>query len=70
MFVYVKFFDKKEKSFIAWIGSVIRPLNIQEDEYIFREGESIIEMFFMVSGESAYVLPRFDNFAYLNFTKG
>jgi hypothetical protein len=39
----VKFFQNKEKSFIAWVGTMVRPLNISETEYIFKEGEEITE---------------------------
>jgi hypothetical protein len=39
----VTFFANKEKSFIAWVGTMVRPLNIAEFEYIFKEGEEITE---------------------------
>jgi hypothetical protein len=56
----VPFFkDKKDKSFIAWIGSVIHPQSIQEEEYVFKDGEPIIEIYFLVKGAAAYVLPRY-----------
>ena len=39
----VTFFKNKEKSFIAWVGTMVRPLNVAETEYIFKEGEEITE---------------------------
>lgn len=70
MYSAVLFFHNKEKSFVAWVSTVIHPLNIQENEYIFKEGEDIIEMYFLASGEAAYVLPRFDNMDYKIIKKG
>ena len=64
MFESVSFFQGKEKTFIAWIGTVLRPMNISEQEYLYKEGEDIMEIYFMVKGAAAYVLPRFDNKAY------
>ena len=67
MYSSVQFFVdmKKYSSFIAWVGTVIRQTNFQELEYIFKEGEKILEMFFLVDGEAAYVLPPFCNHNYL-----
>jgi hypothetical protein len=39
-------------------------MNISEQEYLYKEGEDIMEIYFMVKGTAAYVLPRFDNKAY------
>jgi hypothetical protein len=61
MYSTLSFFQNKDSSFIAWIGTVIRPMNIQESEYICKEGEDITEMYFLVTGRAAYVLPRYDN---------
>ena len=43
MYETIFFFKNKEKSFIAWIGTVLRPTNVQEQEYIYKEGEEISE---------------------------
>lgn len=64
MYSTVTFFQNKDKSFIAWVGTVIRPINIQESEYIFKECEEIIEMYFLVAGTVGYVLPRYNNAIY------
>jgi len=39
----VEFFQNKEKTFIAWIGTVLRPMSVSEQEYFFKEGEDIME---------------------------
>jgi voltage-gated potassium channel len=66
MYSTVKFFDNKDQSFIAWVGTVIRPINIQEQEYVFKECEEIIEIYFLVQGKAAYVLPRYRNAVYID----
>lgn len=30
MYSTIKFFNSKDRGFIAWIGSVVRPINVQE----------------------------------------
>lgn len=70
MYSNVSFFHKKDKSFIAWIGTVIRPINVQEQEYILKDGEQISEIYFMVKGTAAYVLPRYSNRAYVDIKQG
>jgi hypothetical protein len=42
-FESVDFFQNKEKTFIAWIGTVLRPMSVSEQEYFFKEGEDIME---------------------------
>ena len=43
MYSEIKFFHDRDKSFIAWIGTFLRPINIQEKDYIYKEGEEITE---------------------------
>ncbi len=41
---------------MAWIGSVIRPINVQESDYIFKEGEQILEIYFLSTGKAGFAL--------------
>ena len=43
MYEAVKFFKSKDKSFITWVGPMLQPMNVAEQEYIFKEGEEITE---------------------------
>lgn len=43
MYSTINFFLNKEKSFIAWIARLIHPLKMDDQEYIYKEGEEIIE---------------------------
>lgn len=70
MYSTVSFFRGKEKSFIAWISKHIRPMHIDEDDFIYKEGEEILEIYFLVKGQAGYVLPRFENKLYFEITQG
>ncbi len=43
MYESVKFFKDRPRSFIAWIGTVLKPMNVSEHEYIYQEVEEITE---------------------------
>jgi Ion channel len=70
MYANVEFFKDKERSFIAWVARLIRPMNVEEVDYIYKEGEEVVEIYFLIKGTAAYVLPRFDNRAYQNIKTG
>ena len=64
------FKDKTDQTFLAWIGEVLKPLSMQEEQYIFKEGEAIIEMYFMAEGKASFVLPIFNHKPYYEIEKG
>jgi hypothetical protein len=64
MYATVDFFMGKDKSFIAWIVTLIRPLNCESEDYIYKEGEEVFEIYFLVKGTAALVLPRLQNRPY------
>jgi hypothetical protein len=35
MYQTIKFFKNKDKSFIAWVGTLLRPSIVQDSEYIY-----------------------------------
>lgn len=39
----IHFFKSKDKSFIAWVGRTLRPINVNEQELIYKEGDDITE---------------------------
>ena len=43
MYSNIKFFQNRDIKFIVWIGTILRPVNIHENDYIFKEGEEITE---------------------------
>lgn len=76
----INFFKGKDQTFIIWIGTLMRPLNIQEQDYIYKEAEDITEskpelcsetiVYFLVEGTAAYVLPRYNKKIYLMMEAG
>lgn len=66
MYSSVVFFQDKDRSFITWITRLIVPLNMEAHEYVYKEGEEITDIFFLVQGSAGYVLPRFENHIYIN----
>lgn len=39
----IEFFKNKKDNFIAWIGPLLKPHLVSEQEYIFSDGEDIKE---------------------------
>ncbi len=66
----IAFFKEKDQSFIAWISTLIRPINSQAEDYIYKEGEDVIEIYFLVKGNAGYVLPRLQNRVFLDLKEG
>ena len=59
MYASVTFFKEKDSIFLAWIGTVIRPFTVQEQQFIYKEGETIMEIYFILKGQIGFALPRF-----------
>lgn len=45
-------------------------MKIDEDDYIYKEGEEILEIYFLVEGSAGYVLPKYENKMYFEITQG
>jgi hypothetical protein len=45
-------------------------MNVQINEYIYKENENITEVFFLSKGKAGYVLPRFSNCVYVEIEQG
>ena len=43
MYSTVTFFMDKDKGFIAWVAKLVRPVNFEDQDYIYKEGEEIVE---------------------------
>ena len=43
MYSSINFFLKKDRSFLAWISTLLRPTSVEEGKYIYKEGEEITE---------------------------
>jgi len=56
--------------FIAWVAPMLRQVEFQKDSYVFLEGEHVNYIYFIMKGESGFVLPRFDNSIYILISQG
>ena len=43
MYSNIKFFKDKDKSFIVWVGTLLKPMNVQTDDFIYKDYEYITE---------------------------
>ena len=43
MYSGIHFFKGRDKSFIAWVSTNLKALNIEEEKYIYSEGDEVIE---------------------------
>lgn len=66
----IAYFKDKDKSFIAWISTLIKPISQEDQDYIYKEGEDVTEIYFLVKGSAGYVLPRLDNRVFLELKAG
>jgi hypothetical protein len=46
----ISFFQNKPTHFIAFIGPLLKPLNVEKDNYVYREKDPIEEIYFLVKG--------------------
>jgi len=53
------FKEKTDYNFIEWICPLLKVVMLIADEPIYREQEEIVAIYFLESGQCAYVLPRY-----------
>eukprot|EP00347_Sterkiella_histriomuscorum_P024049 403332479 len=64
------FFQKKPPHFIAFIGPLLKPLHIEEGNYIYKEKDPIEEIFFLIKGKAALVHKDIKDSAYMIIDQG
>lgn len=67
---HIKFFQARSQSFVLWIIPRLKPHTFMEKEYIYMENDKIEEIYFLVRGRVAFVLPRFKAAKYLTIERG
>ena len=60
----------QQPSFLSWLCPLLKSVFLTSDQYISMEGDDIKGVYFMMSGEGAYVLPVFANTAYITIEVG
>jgi CRP-like cAMP-binding protein len=66
----LKYFNEKEMIFIKWTETLLVGHTPDENDYLYREGEMADKVYFIVKGQLAYVLPKFQNRQYKIMKKG
>jgi hypothetical protein len=49
---------------------LLKPQIFEEKQFIYVENEKVDDIFFLISGKAAFVLPRYKNLMYINVTIG
>ena len=66
----VKFFRRKEPHFIAFVAPLLKPIKVEKDQYIYKEGDPIDEIYFLVTGQAGYALQEYKDAIYVIIDKG
>jgi hypothetical protein len=66
----IKFFKNQTPSFITWICSILIGQQVSENQYIFLEGDEGEDIYFMIAGRAAFVLPSYQNCKYIDIEVG
>lgn len=66
----VFFFKNKPPYFIAFVGPLLKPMRIEQGNFIYREGDPIEEIFFLTKGKAAFVSKQCDQLPYLMIEAG
>ena len=64
------FLQGQARTFIAFICPMLKPLCVQEDEYVYQEGDEVNCIYFLKEGAVGIVLPRFQNIKYCDYPEG
>ena len=57
-------------SFISWICPLLKPYLLQDNDYVFYQGDELLSMFFLKKGKCSFVLPSYSNVPYINIPEG
>lgn len=66
----INFLKNRSSSFKVWICPLLKPLLVQENQYVFFEDDDIACIYFLKSGKCGFVLPKHTNAVYINIDEG
>ena len=61
----VEFLKGKNSKFISWICPLLKPRVAASQEFIFFKDETQTKVYFLTSGTCNYVLPKYENAAFI-----
>lgn len=57
-------------TFIAFICPMLKPICVQEHEYVYKDGDEVNCIYFLKEGAVSFVLPRHHNIKYCDYPVG
>jgi len=64
------FMQDKSMSLISWMCPLLKTFIVQQDSYVYFEGDEVVNIFFMKDGLCGFVLPKYNNAKYITISKG
>ena len=52
------------------MGPLLRAVRVNQGHYIYRAGESVMEIYFLSKGEAGFVVPKYEDLAYILIEEG
>ena len=49
---------------------ILKPMLFTEGQYYYQENENVNEIYFLINGEAAFVLPRYNNTPFITIQSG
>lgn len=66
----IRTFRGRSSAFIAWICPLLKPQGYPGNNYIYVEGDDVSYVFFLTDGKAGFVLPKYQNTAYIDIEIG
>lgn len=66
----IEILKDRSSAFIAWICPLLKPHEYPRNEYIYLENDDVTHIYFLSSGKSGFVLPKYRNATYIEIPEG
>lgn len=66
----IHFFKNKPPHFIAFIGPLLKPLRVEENNFVYKEGDPIEDIYFLTKGKAVFVSHDLEDNPYLMIDQG
>jgi len=66
----IECFKGRSVTFIAWICPLLKPGLFPDNQYIYFEGDEILDIHFLIKGNAGFVLPKYRNTVYIEIQVG
>jgi hypothetical protein len=66
----VKLSEQQAVNFIVWVCPLLKPSLVMAETMLQTQGDRLNNICFLEKGTAAYVLPRYNDFAYMDVNTG